>query len=295
VTGTSIPHDVEAPLGNGHEAPPIDPRTFFTRGFPDPGRIADDIAGPGYAIYHDALALAPLQEMKAFWLAYFEASRPRRGAVRGMFRLGEPNFNSYTDSRRWCLYRDFDFLWNAPTHALTREFNLALHKKRNQAQGFPEDDGLVFSPGCYGVYVSTSYYPPARGHLREHADGHRGVPKPILHFMVPITFEGIDYADGGLFIMDRRGQKVDVDARLNPGSVVFYDGRRDHGVDPIVPLPGRAVGRIGTFAIPTFFKTQDELPAPLRLLESFYLRVQRRLAPRPSWSRTPSPVTDASN
>jgi hypothetical protein len=244
-------------------------------GFPSPETIEADIANEGFKVYPGAVHVEPLQEMKAFWVEYFGAARPDRRAVRSNLRLGEENFNSYSDTAQWCLFRDFDFLWNAPTHALTRELGLEIHRRRNKAQRFEEERGLKYSTDCYGIYISTSCYPGKTGRLRGHSDGHEGAP--ILQYMVPFTHKGIDYETGGLYVHDAKDNKVDVDAVMKPGDIVFFDGRVMHGVDTI-GASGPTPGRIASFAIPTFFKTRGALPSFLRQVEDVYFDVRERVA-----------------
>ena len=114
----------------------------------------------------------------------------------------------------------------------------------------------MFSPGRYGVFVTTSYYPPGEGWLKVHADG-VAPDRPLLHHIVPLTIKGTDYAQGGLVMIDRRGKKVDVDGQMRLGSVLFYDGALQHGVERILPDPDKRLGRLQMFAIPTTFTNAE--------------------------------------
>jgi hypothetical protein len=244
-----------------------------TPAFPSPETIRADVARDGFAIYPGAVNIEALRQMREFWVDHFRTQHPRRRAVRSNLRLGEENFNSYSDDALWCLFRDFDFLWNQPTHPMTRDLALAVHRMRNKAQGFDAERGLTYSSDRYGMYVSTSFYPVDSGRLRGHEDGHQGTP--ILQYMVPFTHKGVDYDDGGLFVHDSAGTKVDVDARMKPGDIVFFDGRVKHGVDTIRSRAGRA-GRIASFAITTYFRTRAELPTALRHVEDAFFSVAGR-------------------
>ena len=112
--------------------------------------------------------------------------------------------------------------------------------------------------------------------MRSHADGHKDVP--ILQYMVNITHKGIDYDEGGLYVIDPSGTKIDVDAQMKPGSLLFFDGRLEHGVDTIGRAAGDGPGRVASFAIPTFFRTRRNLPRLLRRVEDRYWDIERRLA-----------------
>jgi hypothetical protein len=244
---------------NNAEYAVTDPTTkLLTDKFPSPEEIREGVLGRGLQIFQDAIDPDAHAKIKAFWLDYFTHAPAERLAARGNLVLGEANFNSYSDNEEWCLYRNFDFLWNEPYHALSRQLYTAVHRRRNLAQGFPENYGLEYNPQSYGVYGSTSYYPPGNGWMKAHSDGHRDLP--IMHFMIAITSKGVDYKAGGLVVTDGKGNRIDIEAEMKPGSVLLYDGRLMHGVERIEPFPGKNVGRIAMFAIPTFFHTQQEMP-----------------------------------
>ena len=240
---------------------------------PEPQQIKEDIANNGYAIYHDVIDKRYIELLKSFWTDYFLHVNSNTKVARGTFLLGEKNFTSRTKNNFWHLYRDFDFLWNQATHKPTRDLNIALHKLRNLAQGFEKNKGLLYGEDNYSVYISTSHYPPNGGFLQPHIDDHKDVP--LIHFMIPITFKGIDYDSGGLSIVDNSGKLIDVDEHVKHGSVLFFDGRNKHGIEPIQSKGN--IGRIGTFAIPTFFLTQENLPILFRTLYGEYHRYRNTL------------------
>ena len=233
---------------------------FFTSKFPSPEVISKDVNEFGYKVYPDAINSEIYQVIREFWLDYFSKNKPERNIARGNIRLGEENFNSYSETKFWRLYRHFDFLWNEPTHELTMDVTVGIHKKRNLAQNLNEDYGLNYNPKGYGIYISTSYYMPETGFCKIHADAH-DKEIALLHFMLPITFKGKDYKEGGLVCNNKNGEKIDVDELMEPGSIVFYDGRQEHGVETIIPYPDKNIGRLAVFAIPTFFLKQNEKPS----------------------------------
>ena len=229
---------------------------------PAPSQIAADISRDGFCIYKHAIAESVVIELRRFWLDFFNTNKADRKFVRGKIYLGESNFNSYSEINEWCMYRHFDFLWNQCDHPLTRAVNLELHRHRNLAQNFDPLDGLNYNDRNYGIYISTSYYPPGKGFLRAHVDAHQDTP--LLHYMLPLTFKGQDYQTGGLVCADASGTMVDVDAKMSAGDIVFFDGRQKHGVEKIVSSSG--VGRLAIFAIPTFFLRDTSLGVTKRSL-----------------------------
>ena len=111
----------------------------------------------------------------------------------------------------------------------------------------------MYNEKNYGIYFSTSLYPSNEGMLEYHSDGHEDTP--IVHFMIPLTFKGQDYESGGLNIIDKNKNKVNIDDHCSPGSIIFFDGRLKHGVDLI---KGNGYGRLAMFAVPTFLLVRGD-------------------------------------
>jgi hypothetical protein len=116
---------------------------------------------------------------------------------------------------------------------------------------------MRFTDGKYGIFVTTSYYPPKIGRMETHVDGVTDKNR-LIHSLVPITFKGKDYKDGGLSLINRQGKEIDVDAILTAGDVIFYDGALKHGVKSIVPFENNPIGRIQMFPIPTVFSNLED-------------------------------------
>ena len=116
--------------------------------------------------------------------------------------------------------------------------------------------GEYFESDRYGIYITTSYYPPGRGWLHAHED--LADERRHWHFMLPLTFKGQDYKAGGLHIKNRAGVRVDVDAMVQPGDVVFFDGSLTHDVERIQSLVPQELGRLQLFSIPTFMERPHE-------------------------------------
>jgi hypothetical protein len=231
--------------------------TSLTSLFPQPEVVRQDVQRDGFKVYPGAISSTQLKMLREFWLPHFANPKTTRKVVRGDLTFGEVNFNSYSQTSFWNLYRDFDFLWNPSTHGLTREISIQIHEQRNRIEQNAPYTGLHLNPERYGIYISTSCYPTGKGFLQAHSDGHKNTP--ILHYMLAITHRDVDYESGGFFILDKNDKKIDVEAQVTPGSIIFFDGRIRHGVDLIQGGPG-SPGRIATFAIPTFFVLPSEVP-----------------------------------
>lgn len=217
-------------------------------------KLRSEIEKNGFAIAKGVVPKEDIAKLREFWLDFFKNGKKFEPVKRGLFRLGHHNFLGHTDNKFWKLKRHFGFLWNKPTHKPTWDVSMRLHKIRNQIQGFDENRGLMFSPDNYGVYISTSYYYPG-SFLTEHTDTHY-TDTPLIHYMLTLTFKGEHYDEGGLVAKSKDGREVNIDDLLEPGDILFFDGRIKHGVKEI---KGKT-GRLATFAIPVNFYTYEKVP-----------------------------------
>lgn len=246
----------------------------------DTDAVRSSVEDAGYAIVHDIVAAADIAAMRDFWVAEFARCENVAPLVWGPY-LGEANGAMFDRRAEHCVYRSFDYLWNPPYHRLTREIGLALNRARNRIVGNEERCGELFTEDRYGIYVTTSYYPPGEGRMREHGDATGGHVQ--WHYILPLTFRGPDYAAGGLYLIDRRGVRVDVDAEMRAGSVVFFDGQLRHGVERITGRGDEPVGRLQMFAIPVLFEAPErnqrlmQLIPVTRFARSKLSRLKRRL------------------
>lgn len=241
----------------------------------DTDKVRGDILSRGYAIVDDAVDTGAIDVMRTFWIDRFTSASDMQPVIWGPY-YGEENRTIWDDSPSHFMHRSYDFLWNEPMHLMTREIGLSLSRVRNRIAEHDERAGEYFQTDRYGIYITTSYYPAGAGWLAEHRDevepGQRH-----WHYILPVTFKGPDFAGGGLFIIDRAGNKVDVDAHMKPGSVVFFDGTCPHGVERIEPRPGSETGRLQMFAIPVYLELPHQHD---RILENIsmtrYLKARLR-------------------
>ena len=196
-----------------------------------------------FVVVNGVLEPSAIDQMRAGWLE--RGNRTTRSDP-GL-SIGEENYTHRFFGR---YTRHFEFYWNPPTCALSRDVSLLLHYARNVNSQYHPLYGLQFSPKRMGIYLAVTHYALGSGEMAVHVD-----PNSFLsiHFVVPLTFKGQDYASGGL-VLHSAGDIVDVDALLRPGSVLFFDGGLPHGVDRIEGAGKRcSVGRLQMFSIPTVF------------------------------------------
>lgn len=237
--------------------------------------VKQRIQTDGYTIVHDLIPQATLEAIRGFWLQRFkEMEGVQADRVTWSPYLGQPNTIGFTKDKFQCMYRSCDFLWNLPYERNAREVGLRINALRNLIVGFDVFRGTTFSSDRYGVFITTSYYPPHEGWLGAHSDGVAS-NIPLVHHIVPLTIKGRDYAEGGLTLVDRHGRTVDADGQMRLGSVLFYDGSLKHGVEKIVPSPDKRLGRMQMFAIPTTFSNVElNILAVGRIATSTFMRAK---------------------
>lgn len=210
-------------------------------------KIRSAINEKGWTLLPNVVPLSAIQEMRNFWVPKF-STKPSERVVWKPY-VGEKNKICYTKDNFQSLYRSYDFLWNPPFHATTRQVCLELHSFRNEIIKKEYGFGTSYSENNYGIYITSSYYPAGDGWLGQHSDSNEGYP--LVHYILPLTHKGIDYEEGGLYVQAPDGTKIDIDGQMKPGDVFIYNGSFAHGVDVIQSKMG--IGRLQVFAIPTFF------------------------------------------
>ncbi len=227
----------------------------------DVRRQIEDI---GFAVVKHLVPKQRIDRIRSFWVDTFSKMK-FIGRVTWSPYLGQANHIGFTSDPFQHLYRACDFLWNDPFHQETRDVCLRVHALRNLVLNEDPYFGMRFTDARYGIFVTASYYPGGTGRMSVHDDGVSGRTR-LVHSLVPVTFRGIDYKDGGMIVVNRNAQQVFVEAGLEPGDVVIYDGSLKHGVMPIIPNAGSHLGRIQVFPIPTVFgNLKDDTEAIARI------------------------------
>jgi hypothetical protein len=238
-------------------------------------QFSEQLRTRGFYIAKRVLSNKSIDDMRSFWLSKIKLGHVNRKFVRGEMVLGESNFLSFSKINEWCMFRNFDFLWNKPTHHDTTNICIEIHKFRNRVQELDIDYGLKFNEENAGIYISTSLYPENIGMLEKHSDSHGKDTSPIIHFMLPLTFKGHDFESGGLYIVDKQGITVDIDSLVEKGDLIFFDGTCQHGVNTI--LGSKNIGRLAVFAIPCFFKRDSNYLVFKRSLKIEFYEILSRL------------------
>lgn len=213
--------------------------------------VQQAIESKGYIIVNGVIPPARIQEIREFWLEEFR--KKSEGRVTWRPYLGQKNHVGYSSDTFQRLYRATDYFWNEPMHRVTREVGMRLNALRNFIINQEPLFGLRYFDRAHGVFMTVSYYPPQTGFMDMHQDSVTR-DDTLIHCLAPITFLGADYAGGGMVLIDRQGNRVEVEKLLKPGDVVFYDGTLRHGVERIVGHPGSTLGRMQIMPLPTRFE-----------------------------------------
>ncbi len=245
---------------------------------PDPKEVMNEVNKKGFAIIKNCVNSDFIESQRKRWKKKFEDKNVNRKFVRGDLILGEPDFVSYSEIRAWCMFRSFEFLWNKTSDKIALDLHLEIHKFRNKMQDFPADYGLNYNEDNYGIYISTSFYPSGKGMMIAHEDAHGDTP--ILHYMLPYTFKGKDYSHGGLVCKDKDGNLNDIDINVDPGDIIFFDGRQEHGVDLVDGDKSELPGRLAVFSVPTFFSPSTRFGVAKRSLKIHAMEWANRLGLR---------------
>ena len=231
----------------------------------DEKQIWRDLKEHGFSIVHGFVSERDIGRVRDFWVNKFSEPDVARGRITWSPYLGQSNHIGFSDDAFQYLFRSCDFFWNEPFDVLTRQIGLRMNTFRNQLLGKDPQHGTRFSDGRHGVFLTASYYPPQVGFMDMHRDG-VAKQNELVHVLVPLTFRGTEYAEGGMRIIDRAGVERDIEVLVKPGDAIVYDGSLTHGVGKIMPIPGKNIGRLQISPFPTYFRPIEENPRALNAI-----------------------------
>tara|TARA_B110000977_G_C11040111_1_gene478554 strand:+ start:57 stop:794 length:738 start_codon:yes stop_codon:yes gene_type:complete len=222
----------------------------------EPYQLRKLIDQSGYAIAKNILDVKILNDIRSTILSEIETSKISDSVVWSPY-IGENNKLTYSNDEFQCMYRGYVFPWNNEN----KLFNNVLSEVdtlRNLV--FPE-----MGHATIGKYSTYSVYRNNEGFLKGHKDSISS-DVSVFQFIVPLSDKGSDFEEGGLYIIDSTGEKINIDEKIGLGDILFFDGRYEHGVDLV---KGSGVGRIQMFSIPTNFIRPEDSP---RLLDQISTR-----------------------
>jgi len=93
-----------------------------------------------------------------------------------------------------------------------------------------------------GLYNGTriQYYPSGGGFMTTHTDS-VGVSNmnilegQYIQVILVLSQRGVDYVEGGAYVLDDKGDIINIEEYSQQGDIIVYDGRTRHGVMDIDP------------------------------------------------------------
>lgn len=219
----------------------------------DTSSIAEGIMKDGFFILKNKLPKEEIEKLREKFLHDLASVKPTEDIVWDPY-IGERDKICYSKDRFQSMYRGYSFPWNHESSQTNKNLLARMNTLREQISNLI-NCSQVQRQAELSLYTTWSYYPPNQGWLGKHSDKVKPGTK-LIHYIVPLTFKGIDFDKGGLYITDRSGKEVDIDIQLKPGDAVFFDGSCEHEVKLVESSTG--LGRMQTFAIPVEFKYPDE-------------------------------------
>lgn len=202
---------------------------------PDPefvwGTLVSLYMGDVYLLT-DAFDPQWMKEIKDKTMSYF---RSRPSEFYRMFE-GCPDFHRAIDietSKKYsfnvCKHSAFFYPWNddpldlfATVYERWRVIKILMGLQPDQYEKNTPKDGVIDR-------IQVAQYPPKIGFLEPHQD-------PYLHqrlfFSGYMTKRGMDYQDGGFYVVDRKNQIIELEKDINVGDIGIGYATIYHGVAP---------------------------------------------------------------
>lgn len=243
---------------------------------PKPEEVVQKVQKDGFLICKNVIDDTILKELQDYWLNsftklnYSSLNKYYRSFV---FRLGDENFWSLSDKKNddYRVKRQ-EFLWN-DMHETTRLLITEMHQFSNICLNRKKDSGLYYGGEKNALTLSVNYYPNENGFLSEHKDASDS--NMLLWMIFNLTFKGQHFEEGGLYIIDEKNNKINLDDLSGPGSILFFNGTLRHGVDKIISKGN--IGKISVFPFNAFFLNQSTIPRPIKNLIKLYNKIEKIL------------------
>ncbi len=185
-----------------------------------------------------AVPQEPLLQIRDYLALVGQSSLPTYYKI----EAGCPNFHRIIDrdprSDVEGMFHQFVFHpWNQDFFDVFSLFR-PVYRLKNRLAGLPADKYLGASPveGCT-ARVAFQFYPSGGGMLHRHCD-----PVGYHQLVVPtivMSKRGDDYSEGGLFVEQKDGTRIDIDQTADIGDAVYFHAEVVHGVAPVDPAVDR--------------------------------------------------------
>ena len=240
---------------------------------PLPHEVMSHVKNNGYLICNNAIDEKTISELQNFWIYKFTNLKKnilKKYFRSFVFRLGDENFWAFSNKKNDYRVKRQEFLWNEMDDN-TRNLLVEMHKFTNKCLDQDENSGLFYSNNKNVLTLSVNYYPPNDGFLAEHRDA--SDKKMLLWMIFNLTGKGDHFDEGGLYIINHKGKKINLDEISEPGSILFFNGTLKHGVDKIISK--KNIGKISVFPFNSYFLTQKSIPSGIKNLIKVYYRITK--------------------
>ena len=244
---------------------------------PNPEDVIKKIKSNGFIVCNNVIDIDVFIEIQDYWLKRFKeinGKKLKKYNRNFIYRLGEKNLINKTTSKDDFRLKIHEFLWN-DMDGNTRSLITEMHKFSNLCNKIDEDNGLMYSDKKNVLSLSVNYYPPKNGFLSKHKDVKN---TDLVFWMIfNLTFKGEHFDEGGLYLLDKNGNKIDIDNLSKPGSIIFFNGALEHGIDKISSK--KNIGKLSVFPFNTNFYNQATIPVSIKLLMKIYDKIASKISP----------------
>ena len=150
---------------------------------------------------------------------------------------GTPNFHRWIDKKasndpyslRHVKHSTYLFSWNEDISGIRKIINQACCPLKFLS-GLSTDEYTNNTPKDKIVErLQVTRYPPT-GFVEPHLD-----PDPLMRFVISgyLSKRGVDYQEGGFYMIDEKNGKLDLETHIDAGDIGFFYASLRHGVDEI--------------------------------------------------------------
>ena len=150
---------------------------------------------------------------------------------------GTPNFHRWIDKKasndpyslRHVKHSTYLFSWNEDISGIRKIINQACCPLKFLS-GLSTDEYTNNTPKDKIVErLQVTRYPPT-GFVEPHLD-----PDPLMRFVISgyLSKRGVDYQEGGFYMIDEKNGKLDLEIHIDAGDIGFFYATLRHGVDEI--------------------------------------------------------------
>ena len=230
---------------------------------PHPSQVVKKVKKDGFLVCNEAISMKTFKKIQSYWLKRIKSislNQSKNYDRSPKYTLGQENFVAFENKKKDCRLKIQEFLWN-DMQLETKKLVIEMHKFTNLCQGYDQNRGLEYDESKKALSLSVNYYPSETGCL----DIHRDVKGRNLYLWMifNLTFKNEHFDEGGLYLINKKGKKINLDEISSPGSVIFFNGMLRHGVDKIKSK--KSVGKISVFPFYTEFMSNKSLPTTVKM------------------------------